>query len=189
MFTASYTYQIWSTNMKNLATLNSTNDASLAGLAGTRAGKSFKHTAILGLGNELLGDKGLGVHAIRQLKKSRLPETVNLVEVGTAVLDTLLALKYAERIIVLDAMTAGGKPGTLYRVPLDHWDGSPCIATMHGFEIFREMVLAARKRKNPLPIMVFGVEPDAMGWSMTLSPAVSNSIPSLIEAIREELQK
>lgn len=174
--------------MKELSNLGNTNNIPMERLANNQARTAFKHIAILGLGNELLGDKGLGVHAVRQLKESHLPETVKVVEVGTAILDTLLALKYAERIIVLDAMTAGGKPGTVYRVPLDHCDGSPCIASMHGFEIFREMALAGRKRKNPLPIIVFGVEPDAIGWSMTLSPTVSESMPSLIEAVQEELR-
>ncbi len=145
-------------------------------------------TVILGLGNELLGDEGVGVHAARQLKGKLLPQTVKVVEVGTAILDALLALKHAERIIVLDSLKDGGTPGTVYKIPLNHHDGSPCIASMHSYEILRVMALAGSRRKEPLPIIVFGVEPEEISWPMTLSPAVTNSLPYLLEAIQAELK-
>ncbi|MCP4340810.1 MAG: hydrogenase maturation protease [Desulfobulbaceae bacterium] len=174
--------------MKELTTLNVTNTISMAGMVKDQARKYLKQTAILGLGNELQGDKGIGVHAVRQLKEVELPKSAKVVEVGTAILDTLLALKHAERIIVLDSMRTGGTPGTVYRIPFDHYAGTPCIASMDGYDIFREMVLTGRKRMEPPSIMVFGVEPETTDWSMTLSPTITKSLPYLLEVVRKELR-
>lgn len=143
-------------------------------------------TLILGLGNELLGDEGVGVHGVRLLQELALPEDSVVLEIGTAILDALPELEQAERVIVLDAMKENSRAGTVYKIPLDHCSGSPCIASMHGFDIFRVMALTGRA--EPPPVMVFGVEPDMIGWSMALSPSVAESLPYLVEAVLQELK-
>jgi hydrogenase maturation protease len=142
-------------------------------------------TVILGIGNELLGDEGIGVHAVRRLQGEILPEQTKVVEVGTAILDALDVLEQADRIIVIDAMQDGNAPGTVYKIPLDGCGGSPCIASMHGFDIFRVMALAGRT--TPPPVTVFGVEPGLIDWSMELSPPVADSLPHLLVAVQEEV--
>ena len=174
--------------MIEISTLTTINNIPMLDQVENQVRKTFKQTIILGLGNECLGDEGIGVHAARQLKESALPQTAKVVEVGTAILDTLLALKHAERIIVLDSLKDGGTPGTVYKIPLDDYNGSPCISSMHNFDLLRVMVRAGRKRKNPLPIMVFGVEPERIGFSKNLSPRVTRSLPYLIEVIQKELR-
>lgn len=143
-------------------------------------------TVILGLGNELLGDEGVGVHAIRRLRQEKLPDSIKAIEVGTAILDALPHFEQADRIIVVDAVVCGGLPGTVYTIPLDRCSGAPCIASMHGFDIFRVLALAER-RDFPV-VTVFGVEPQLLGWSMALSPQVTDSLPYLIEAVLKEIQ-
>lgn len=144
-------------------------------------------TVILGLGNELLGDEGVGVHAVRRLQQEILPGSIKVIEVGTAILDALPHFEQADRIIVMDAMKSDGPPGTVYRIPLDQCSGSACIASMHGFDIFR--VLALAERHEPPSVTVFGVEPQSLGWSMDLSPQVADSMPYLIEAVLKEIQQ
>jgi len=142
-------------------------------------------TVILGIGNELLGDEGVGVHAARSLAATSLPGHVKVVEVGTAILDALPELEQADRIIVLDAMRNDNPPGTVYKIPLDQCSGSVTIASMHGFDIFRVMALAGRT--TPPPVTVFGVEPQLIGWSVELSPPVAEALPDLLDAVRTEL--
>jgi len=145
------------------------------------------HTVILGLGNELLGDEGVGVHTVRVLKQMDLPGNLEIIEVGTAILDALPAIERADRMIVVDAMKDGMAPGTVYKISLDQCSGSKTIASMHGFDIFRTMALAGRQ--IPPDIMVIGIEPELISWSMELSSIVAISIPHVLEAIVQELEQ
>lgn len=147
--------------------------------------KKNSQTLIIGLGNELLGDEGVGVHGVRSLRQEKLPENVEAIEVGTAILDALEYLESADRIIILDAMKGGSSPGTIYKVQLADCKEKTAIASMHGFDIFRVMALS-QVSKVP-PVTVFGVEPEKIDWSLELSPAVSESMPFLLQALREEL--
>jgi hydrogenase maturation protease len=142
-------------------------------------------TVILGIGNELLGDEGVGVHAARLLREESLPKQTKIVEVGTAILDALPDLEQADRVIILDAMKDDQPAGTVYKIALDDCSGASCIASMHGFDIFRVMALAGRT--SPPPVMVFGVEPLEIGWSLELSTTVAESMPHLLDAVRAEL--
>ena len=146
-----------------------------------------KKTLVLGIGNLLLGDEGVGVHAARALQRERWPSEVEILEIGTAILDALPTLERADRVIVLDAMKYDGDPGTIYRIPLGRCESSQCIASMHGFDIFR--VLALTGREVPPEVMVFGVEPSHIGWSMDLSPQVANALTFLIESVKREIIK
>jgi len=142
-------------------------------------------TLVLGMGNEILGDEGVGVHAARALRAESLPPGAAVLEVGTAILDALPALESPQRIIIIDAMQGQGPGGSVYRTCLSACSSSPLIASMHGFDIFRVLTLAGR-RDTP-EIIVFGVEPAVIEWSMSLSPTVQAALPHLLKALRVEL--
>ena len=145
-----------------------------------------KTTLVLGIGNLLLGDEGVGVHAVRALQRETFPPEVEILEVGTAILDALPALERADRVIVLDAMKYDGDPGTVYRIALRKCERSQSIASMHGFDIFR--VLALTGRKMPPEVLVFGVEPSFIGWSLDLSPQVRKAPIFLFASVKKEIK-
>ena len=142
-------------------------------------------TLVLGIGNLLLGDEGLGVHAARKLLEYELPEETKVLEIGTSILDALPDLEAAERVIVLDAMNGECEPGTVYRISLDQCRSSLCIGSIHGFDLFRVLELA--KRDIPPQVLVFGVEPANSDCSMDLSSEVSNSLHFLLAAVVKEI--
>jgi hydrogenase maturation protease len=139
---------------------------------------------VLGMGNLLLGDEGVGVHAAQALLEE-CPVGVEIQDIGTAILDALPAILRADRVIVLDAMKGHGDPGTIYRIPMDQCAGNSCIGSLHGFDL--RSVLALAGREEPPEVLVLGVEPAVIEWSMELSPQVQNALPRLLEAVREEL--
>ena len=142
-------------------------------------------TLVLGIGNLLLGDEGVGVHAARELLKEDLPQGTRVLEIGTAILDALPELEKAQRVIVLDAMAYNGDPGTIYRIPHHQCRGSLNIASMHGFDLFRTLALTERRH---LPeVLVLGVEPAHLDWSTDLSAPVAEALPLLLETVRREI--
>ena len=140
---------------------------------------------ILGIGNMLLADEGVGVHAAQALKKKDMPEGVAVLDVGTAILEALPELERADRVIVIDAVIAGKEAGTVYRIPYDDCEKPERIASMHGFDLSR--VLAMTSRKMPPSIIVIGVEPARIEWSLELSVPVAAALESVLRTVESEL--
>ena len=75
----------------------------------------MKRIAVVGVGNILMGDEGIGVKVVEELRKERLPEGVELFDGGTAfhvLVDDLIDF---DKLIIVDAVLGGESPGTIYR--------------------------------------------------------------------------
>jgi hydrogenase maturation protease len=142
-------------------------------------------TLILGIGNLLLCDEGVGVHVARALQREELPSNVVTLEVGTAFLEALPEIEKADRIIIVDAMKADHAPGTIYRVPFEDCVKPECIASLHGFDLSRVIYLAGRE--TPPEAVVIGVEPSLIDWGTELSPEIQDMVPAVIEAVKTEI--
>ena len=140
---------------------------------------------VLGLGNLLLADEGVGVHVAQQMLDGEDNNDTVVLDVGNAVLDAMPAIAAADRVIVVDAMKGGGTPGSVYRVLLAECDSSGPIGSVHGFDLKSALFLAGRQ--DVPEVIVIGVEPDVIGWSTGLSDAVSDAVPHVIETVRKEL--
>jgi hydrogenase maturation protease len=137
---------------------------------------------IVGLGNLLLQDDGVGVHAVRELQKLALPGVL-AVEVGTAILDALHLLEKADKILAIDAMQAGGLPGTIYSFGVgDVADGSPQLS-LHELSLLATLRFLPQ-RTSP-QITVLGMEPETIDFGLDLSPALQANLPKLVQAAVE----
>jgi hydrogenase maturation protease len=141
---------------------------------------------ILGIGNLLLADEGVGVHAAQALMKKDMPEGVAVLDIGTAILEALPELEQADRVIVIDAVLAGKEAGTVYRIPYDDCEKPMQIASVHGFDLSR--VLAMTSRETPPSVTVIGVEPARIGWSLELSPSVAEALDTVLQTVEAEMR-
>jgi hydrogenase maturation protease len=144
-------------------------------------------TVVLGLGNLLLGDEGVGVHAARALLAGDV-RGILVLDVGTAILDALPALEQARRIVVVDAVEAGGPPGSIYRFPIERAQPQATLAGLHGFDLTRALALAGAA-DVPRDVVVLGVEPETIEWSLELSATVAAAMPELLAAVRAEIER
>ncbi len=145
---------------------------------------------ILGIGNTLLSDEGLGVRAVKMLlEEFRFPEGVSVVDGGTLGLDLLYHLEGVQRLIVLDAVLGGKAPGTLYRL-----SGEEVSAhfrnKVSAHEIGFQEVLAILEltERSPKEIVVLGLEPESLDPGTDLSPSVRESMPRLLEECLRQLR-
>lgn len=144
-------------------------------------------TLILGIGNLLLRDEGVGVHVVHALLRQELPHDVVPLEVGTAFLDALPELEQADRIFIVDAMQGGEAPGTVYRVPFDECARPDCIASLHGFDVSRVLFLTGR---TSFPeVIVIGVEPAEITWGTDLSGPLGEAVPRVVRILMSELSE
>ena len=148
----------------------------------TRGGRPRPRVLVAGLGNLLLADDGVGVHAVRALQH-RVPRGVHAVEVGTAVLDALHLLEWADRVLVIDAMEAGGGPGTIYRVGVEDVADGTIKTSLHEVDLLAALRFLTNGRRPE--ITVLGVEPETIAAGLDLSPRVQAALPQLVAAAQE----
>lgn len=141
---------------------------------------------IAGLGNLLLMDDGVGVHAVQELQKAP-PDNVVVAEVGTAVLNALDLLEWADKILAIDAMQAGGPPGTIYAFGTDDVERGGIQASLHELNLVAALNFLKNKAKPE--IVVLGVEPEKIDYGLELTPAVAAALPRLTAAAREQVRR
>jgi hydrogenase maturation protease len=140
------------------------------------------HILVAALGNLLLMDDGVGVHVVHELAKEPV-EGALAVEIGTAVLTSLHLLEWAERVLVIDAVQAGGEPGTLYYFDVDCAALPERQLSLHELSLVGALRFIAEEKK-PRQIMILGIEPDTIDYGMDLTPKVAAALPRAVEAVR-----
>jgi hydrogenase maturation protease len=97
--------------------------------------KAMKKTLILGLGNILMGDEGVGVHVARALEKMDLPAGAECLDGGTGGFLLLEPMQQAERIIMIDAAADDSEPGTIRRITPRYSKDYPVTLTAHDIGV------------------------------------------------------
>jgi len=152
--------------------------------------EAYRSILVVGLGNELLGDDGVGIHVLRELGKRCVPANVKLVEAGTAV-DTLWDdLIAADRVIVVDAVETGGEPGAVYRYPYAECPESRAMS-LSGHEVgLYEKLVQLELTGHELPeIVILGVEAERIELSTSLSPKLEARLPAVTDLVIDEISR
>ncbi len=139
---------------------------------------------VLGIGNLLMSDDGVGVHAVRELRK-QVRAGVLVTEVGTAILEAVPLLEWADRVLVIDALQAGAEPGTLYFAHLSQIQRCSPLS-LHDVDLAAALALV-RPSKQP-EIHVLGVEPESLELGLELTERVRKAIPSIISTVNSTLR-
>lgn len=144
---------------------------------------------ILGVGNLLLSDEGVGVHVANELVKLELPPGVTVVEGGTDGFRLINVITEADRLIVVDAVKGGGAPGSIYRFDINEVQNCPSgfKTSVHQIGILEVINLSGLIGKTP-QTTVIGIEPESLEMGMELSPEIKSKIPRIIELIWDELK-
>lgn len=146
---------------------------------------------ILGVGNLLMTDEGLGVHAVTALEQGyAFPESVRCVDGGTSTQELLGDLEDLDHLIVLDAVSSGSAPATMIR--LEGTDVPAQFTTKlspHQIGIADLLAMLTFTGHAPKRVLLLGVEPEILKLGMELSPKVAARVPELCAQVIEELGK
>jgi hydrogenase maturation protease len=143
-------------------------------------------TLIVGMGNLIYRDEGIGVHVVQEMRKMELPGHIELLDIGTSTMDLISYLDGVEKLIVIDAMKAGRDPGTIYKCkPEDLMPKGEGPISLHEIGLL-ETLNMAKKMEMEINTVIIGVEPKVVDWGMELSGEVKSKIPTIIEAVLKE---
>lgn len=145
---------------------------------------------IIGLGNPLAGDDGLGPYIVRYLQQSSLPHGVEAMECRDA-FAILPDLTSAGWVVIVDAVQTGGEPGTIYRIPLRRLTGQRKGFSQHEISLLTLYQLPFSKWQLSLPDgVLLAVEVgEIKAFCAELSPALKERVPALVGRIHEEVRQ
>lgn len=143
---------------------------------------------ILGVGNLLLTDEGVGIHVVQKLLEyADLPPDVEIVDGGTAGLGLLYYLEGVNRLVIVDAVELHAAPGTIVR-----WNGEqvPVYMAMKvsPHEITLPDFLAAARLRDlyPQEVIVWGIQPESLEVGVDLSPTLAAKLDELVQNVLGE---
>ena len=149
----------------------------------------MRRTLILGLGNPLLGDEGIGGRVIEELRGLELPAGVELVEGGTAGLRLIGLMEGYQRVIIVDAADMGHHPGHVVRfTPSEvQFKTAEAPLSLHQIGLGEALVVAEALEMAPAELIIIGIQPGRIEAGVGLSPEVEGAIPQAIRMVLDEL--
>lgn len=141
-------------------------------------------TAIIGLGNPLMGDDGFGLAALTRLLETWTLDDVDTADGGTWGMSLLPLIEDAERLIVIDAIAAGAKPGEIVLLERERL---PIYLTrkLSAHQIDLRDVLAVAEWRGMLPseTIAIGVQPERIELGLDLSPGALNAVDEVVALV------
>jgi hydrogenase maturation protease len=143
---------------------------------------------IVGIGNLLLRDEGVGIHVINELLKLSLPDNIEVVDGGTSGADLIDTIADRDKVIVVDAMKADDEPGAVFRLTGEDLAANPNrLISMHEFGLTETLAMARQLNCSPKEVIVYGVQPETLRPpGMELSETIAKLLPRLVKAVLKE---
>jgi hydrogenase maturation protease len=158
---------------------------------------------VLGIGNILLRDEGVGVHVVQAMTDQaargtlRLPEDVELVDGGTFGIDLLDTIAGRRKVIVVDAVHVTAEesadpskigPGAVLRFTADDLAQRPAAdLSLHQIGLFETLTMARQLGCAVGDVVIFGIVPKTLESGLELSPEVAAVVPKVIELVLAEI--
>ncbi len=145
---------------------------------------------IIGIGNLLLMDEGIGVHTINELESHDLPLNVEIYDGGTGGFKLIDLMHGAARVIFIDAVETGKAPGTV--TIFNPEDVRPIYNkkkySLHDTDLM-EVIKMAELLDDPLRIEIIGIQPQTIQYGTTLSEELTDSMPDIINTILGKIEE
>jgi hydrogenase maturation protease len=151
--------------------------------------RAFK-TLVLGVGNKLMSDEGVGVHVIERLvKKYELPGEVQVLDGGTLGLDLLYYLEGIENLLIVDAAKTGDEVGTMIRLEGEQVPAFMSIKiSPHQMGVSDMLAAAKMKDISPKQLVLWGIQPGIITLGLDLSPVLASKVDVLADELAAELR-
>ncbi len=145
---------------------------------------------MLGIGNTLLRDDGVGVHVVEALRDMGVHgERLQLIDAGTSP-DVLLSLDSVDKLIVVDAADGGCEPGAVYRFRLEEVDlDEQGVDSLHQMNLVQTLWMMDMLGRKPNDVVIFGIQPKEIELGLEPSDELAQKIPGIAELVLEEIER
>ena len=148
----------------------------------------MKKLLVLGVGNILLMDEGIGVHAVHAfLKENPYPDQVDFIDGGTFTQDIFYLFENYENILVLDIVRAGHAPGTIFCLEeSDLRKDEKQMLSLHDIDLLDSLGMAQMRGHRPY-LRVIGIQPEKIDWGTELTATLARAMPAFMDTARKHI--
>ncbi len=145
---------------------------------------------VIGIGNLLLMDEGIGVHTINELEKHDLPESVKIYDGGTGGFKLIDLMHGATRVFFVDAVETGSEPGTvtIFSAEEVHSVYNKKKYSLHDTDLM-EIIKMTEMLGNPPMIEIVGIQPKTINYGTTLSKELTDSMSNIINTVLRRIEE
>jgi len=149
-----------------------------------------RKVAVIGVGNLLMGDEGVGIAVVRRLEKVVISDELEIIDAGTSFFTMVSELRRFQKVIIVDAVHGREAPGSVYRFTMEDVEGKKdSVLSLHDFGVFESIRLERLIAPMPEEIIFYGVEPLSVRLTMQLSPTLQEKVGYVVQKIIEELKE
>jgi hydrogenase maturation protease len=149
-----------------------------------------KDTVVLGLGNILMSDEGIGVYIIERLQKqaAKFP-SAEFIDAGTGGMNVLHLIANRKKAVIVDCAIMGTKPGTIKRFTPDDVKSVKNIShlSLHDVDILKVLELSKQLGECPCEVIIFGIEPAKIEQGGKTSAALAAKINEYVDTVVKAL--
>ena len=146
-----------------------------------------KKKAVIGLGNPLRGDDGIGIHILHELEKRDIPSDFALIDGGTGGLKLLHLLNDLEEAIIIDAVYFGGDPGDFVFFQPGQVKQTQKYKGTHDANWHEILQLAEQLAEKSLKLVIMGIQPKETAVGENISIELKDNLDVIIGAILKKM--
>jgi hydrogenase maturation protease len=150
-----------------------------------------KSTVVLGLGNPLMGDEGIGVYLVEQLARSAAEyPSVDFLDAGTGGLSVLHYIEGRRKAVIIDCAYMDEEPGVIRRFTPDQVRSRKVLAhqSLHEADLMQILAMARQLGQAPEQVILFGIQPERVELGQELSPTLTDKVDEYVSLILNELE-
>ncbi len=145
---------------------------------------------VLGIGNLLLRDEGVGIHVVQSLLATPLGDDVEVADGGTGGADLVDLIADRRKVVVVDAVDAGVEPGRILRLrPQNLLPGEGEMISLHQLGLVESLDMAGQLGCQPDDVVIIAIQPGDLSPGLDLSEEVAAALPAAVRAVLAELPR
>ncbi len=151
-----------------------------------------KRTLVLGLGNPLMADEGVGCRIVERFlaQVDKYPD-IDFIDSGTDGMTILHLIANRKKVILIDCAYMGTKPGTIRKFTPDDVQTVKKLAhqSLHEADILKILTMSKQLGQYPEEVIIFGIEPETIAQKQNLSETISQKLDKYVAVISSELKE
>jgi hydrogenase maturation protease len=159
--------------------------------ASTEPGSRTPAIAVIGVGNPLMADEGVGIAAIEALEERGMPEGVELIDAGSAGMTLLHIIKDYDAVLIIDAANFGGEPGEVRAFGPDEVRSVKALRreSLHEADLMQVLELSRTLGEIPETVVLFAVQFQKVEMGSGMTEPVRSAVPVVVKLVADKVEE